>query len=496
MKLLKRILGRATTLLLVVAAVGGGYGLHAFLTPPMPKSMHDHVESKKPEEIWTCAMHPQIKLPKPGLCPLCNMDLVLVETDDSGDSEITQFKPNPAAAALMQIETAVAEHRFVATEVRMVGTVDYDETRLASITAWVPGRLEELFVDYTGVTVNEGDHMVNLYSPDLLNAQDELRRAAKTVAGLSSNSPVVLKQTAQTTLDAARRKLKRWGLTKGQIAKAEQGDDPSDQVTIYAPIGGTVIERNGQEGMYVETGTLIYTIADLTSVWVNLHAYESDLPWLHYGQTVTFTTEAQPGKSIEGRIAFIDPVLNRDTRTVNVRVNVPNPDGALKPGMFVRAIVTAQVATHDRVMDPALAGKWISPMHPEIIRDKPGTCDICGMTLVKAESLGYVSAHDDEADQPLVIPASAPLITGTRALVYVEMPDTERPTYEPRHIELGPRAGDYYIVLNGLSEGDRVVTRGNFKIDSDLQIRGEPSMMNPQGALNNNAHDHAHPEGS
>ena len=494
---LTRIFRRIPIAIMVVFAATFGYGVHAFLTPPPAVSEHNYAESAEPEVVWTCSMHLQIRQSEPGLCPICHMDLVPAASSDSDGAERPQFKPSAAAAALMRIETAPAERRFVETEVRMVGTVEYDETRLASITAWVPGRLDELFVDYTGVTVNKGDHLVSLYSPEILNAQEELRRAARSVASLTGSSPDVLKQTAQATLDAARSKLKRWGLKDGQIAAAEKGNDRSDHVTIYAPIGGTVIERNGQEGMYVDTGTRIYTIADLTQVWVTLHAYESDLAWLHYGQTVRFTTEAHPGATIEGKIAFIDPMLNADTRTVNVRVNVPNPRGDLKPGMFVRAVVTAQVATNDRVMDPALAGKWISPMHPEIVRDGPGSCDICGMTLVTAESLGYVSAEADIEDKPLVIPASAALITGKRALVYVELPDVERVTYEPRDIELGPRAGEYYIVLSGLAEGDRVVTQGNFKIDSDLQIRGESSMMNPGGAPEGMAgHDHAHTEGS
>jgi Cu(I)/Ag(I) efflux system membrane fusion protein len=212
---------------------------------------------------------------------------------------------------------------------------------------------------------------------------------------------------------------------------------------------------------------------------VKLDAYESDLPWLHYGQTVHFTTEAYPGEEFEGRISFIEPVLTEMTRTVKVRVVVPNPDRKLKPEMFVRSVVQAQVATGGRVMDPGLAGKWISPMHPEIIKDKPGACDVCGMPLVRAEDLGYVSAEAKPEDMPLVIPVTAPLLTGTRAIVYVEVPDTDAPTYEGREIVLGPRAGDYYIVRAGLEEGDRVVTRGNFKIDSALQIQAKPSMMSP-----------------
>jgi Cu(I)/Ag(I) efflux system membrane fusion protein len=235
----------------------------------------------------------------------------------------------------------------------------------------------------------------------------------------------------------------------------------------------------------VETGTRIYTIADLSRVWVKLDAYESDLSWLHYGQDLAFDTESYPGRVFRGTIAFIDPVLNEETRTVKVRVNVDNRSGDLKPGMFVRATVRANIAAGGRVFSSKLAGKWISPMHPEIVKDEPGDCDICGMPLVSAESLGYVLGETEEA--PLVIPASAPLITGRRAIVYVKSPDKPG-VFEGREIVLGPRAGDYYLVRRGLSEGERVVTKGNFKLDAELQIYAKPSMMTPEGG--GGGHDH------
>ena len=311
-------------------------------------------------------------------------------------------------------------------------------------------------------------------------AQSTAHAAENGLGEMPASAPDALKRTAEATRNAAREKLRRWGLTNAQIEAAEQRGITADNVTIYAPMGGTVIHRNGQEGMYVDEGTRIYTIADLSHLWVKLDAYESDLPWLHYGQTAQFTTEAYPGEEFEGRISFINPVVNPVTRTVDVRLVVPNPDGRLKPEMFVRAVVRAQIATGGRVMDPDLAGKWISPMHPEIIKDGPGSCDVCGMALVKAEDLGYVSADPEAMDRPLVMPASAPLITGTRAVVYVEVPDREAPTYEGREVVLGPRAGDFYLVRDGLEEGERVVVRGNFKIDSALQIQARPSMMLPE----------------
>jgi Cu(I)/Ag(I) efflux system membrane fusion protein len=233
--------------------------------------------------------------------------------------------------------------------------------------------------------------------------------------------------------------------------------------------------------MYVQTGTKIYTIADLSQLWVKLDAYESDMMWVRYGQEVEFFTESYPGEVFKGTISFIDPVLNARTRTVKLRVNVANPDGKLKPEMFVRAVVRAKVAQGGRVMAKAMAGKWICPMHPDVVKDTMGSCDICGMDLVTTESLGYVKV-DAPKVAPLVIPASAPLITGKRAVVYVQLPKTEKPTYEGREVVLGPRAGDYYLVKEGLAEGEIVVTNGNFKIDSALQIQAKPSMMSPEGS--------------
>jgi Cu(I)/Ag(I) efflux system membrane fusion protein len=183
-------------------------------------------------------------------------------------------------------------------------------------------------------------------------------------------------------------------------------------------------------------------------------------------------------------------VLDPVTRTVKVRVDVPNQDGKLKPEMFVKALVKANVAAAGKVMDPRLAGKWICPMHPSVIKNGPGQCDICGMSLVKTESLGYVSTEPQDFEKPLVIPVTAALITGTRAIVYVEVPNADKPTYEGREVVLGPRAGDYYIVRNGIEEGQRVVTRGNFKIDSALQIQAKPSMMTPEGGGGSSGHHH------
>jgi Cu(I)/Ag(I) efflux system membrane fusion protein len=473
--------------ILVIIAFLAGYKVRS-------KSLHEHEDASTNSEkqtIWTCSMHPQIKLPKPGLCPICNMDLIPLTMDEiQAGASMRQLTVSESAKKLMDIEVAPVERKFVSAVVRMVGKVDYDETNLAYITAWVPGRLDKLYVDYTGVPVNKGDHMVYLYSPELISAQEELLQALEAVKNIQKTELSIMREMTESTVKAAREKLRLWGLKPEQIIEIETTGQVTDHMTIYSPTGGIVIHKNAVEGMYVQTGTKIYTIADLSKVWVKLDAYESDLEWLRYGQEMEFTTVSYPGHIFKGTISFIDPILNDRTRTVKIRVNVQNPDGKLKPGMFVKAVVRSQVAGGGRIMDAGLVGKWICPMHPEIIKETSGSCDICQMPLVTTESQGYVSDDPALVEKPLVIPVSAALVTGTRAIVYVQVPNTEKPTYEGREIALGPRAGDYYLVRNGLKQGELVVVKGNFKIDSSLQIMAKPSMMTPEGAGGGGMHDH------
>ncbi len=482
----------AGLVVLVVVMLVAGYLLRAWLvsepsTPGATQPVREAASPKPAEDDahwWTCAMHPQIRLPHAGKCPICRMDLIPLSQAGGPRTFVT----TPEARALMEVETSPVERRFVDVSVRLAGKLGYDETKLAYITAWVSGRVDRLYVDYTGVTVRQGDHMAVLYSPELLTTQEELLQAIKTVSELKDSDVGIVKETAQATVEAAREKLRLLGLKPDQIAEIEKRGTASDHITIYAPVGGIVVEKNVRQGVYVQTGMNIYTVADLSQLWVKLDAYESDLAWLRYGQKVEFTAEAYPGEKFVGVIAFIDPVVDDATRTVKVRVNLPNPAGKLKPEMFVQGVVHPKVAQGGKVIDADLAGKWISPMHPEIVKDVAGTCDICGMPLVRAESLGYVAVDESERVKPLVIPASAPLITGKRAVVYVELPGAESPTFEGREVELGPRAGDFYVVASGLKEGELVVTRGNFKIDSALQIQAKRSMMSPEGGAAPAAH--------
>ncbi|MBN1635755.1 MAG: efflux RND transporter periplasmic adaptor subunit [Deltaproteobacteria bacterium] len=393
---------------------------------------------KDQDVIWTCSMHPQILLPEPGDCPICGMDLIPVKKETSSKQEgLRELTLSDHAIYLARVQVAPVERKFVKSEIRLAGKIDFDETRLGSITSRFPGRLDKLYVDFTGVQVRAGDPMVQIFSPELLSAQKELIEAQKI---LESTTLSGFRQTVLSTLDAAREKLRLWGFTSSQISEIIKRKSSSDHMTILSPLSGVVVEKHAIEGMYVTTGMRIYTIADLSRVWLMLDVYEEDLPWISSGQEVVFIVPGCPYGQFKGTVAFVDPVLNPKTQTVRVRVDVPNPGGVLKPGMLVHATVYADE-------------------------------EVCKR---------YIRQMTGKASEPLVIPVSAPLITGKRAVVYVV--SAHKPgVFEGREIELGPRAGQYYIVNAGLIEDEEVVVNGNFKIDSSAQIMGKPSMMSPEG---------------
>jgi len=468
---------RSATVIAVLVAgllawhLGFMAGEHAAPTSNAPVAV---APDEQPDK-WVCSMnythHAFYESDEPGQCIHCGMALIPAEKGTAGGG--TQLKVSKAARALMEVRIWPVRRQAAHRRVRLAGKVAFDETRLAHITAWVAGRIDRLFVDYTYMPIKKGHHMAQLYSPELYAAQEELLQAVKTAAELENSDVPLLRDRARTMLAAARTKLRLLGMNAEQVRAIEQADAPEEHVTIHAPLSGIVISRAATEGMYVKTGTHLYTIADLTRLWIQMEAYESDLAWLSYGQKVRITTDAYPGEEFDGWIAFISPVLDARTRTVKVRANVANPTGRLKPEMLVHAVVTGP--------GPAMAGKWVCPMHPEVVADEKAACRVCGMDLERAEALGYVSAGGKPTELPMVVPATAVLWTGKRSLVYVELPKTEEPTFEPRQITLGPRAGDYYIIRDGLEVGELVVVNGNFKIDSALQLRGLPSMMSPEG---------------
>lgn len=464
-------------IVVIGAAIVVGTLIGRFILPSSGDSTTEHAheaEATDEPSTWTCSMHPQIQQPDAGDCPICGMDLIPLADDAGADEGPRVMSMSEASRALADIQTVRVVQDYPEAEIRLSGKLDYDETREKSLTARFPARIDELYVNFTGIRVKRGEHLAKVYSPELLTAQRELLTAYRVDPDGSITR-------------AAREKLRLWDLLPEQIESIIGSGEANDHFVLKAPVGGIVADKKIKVGDYVKTGEPLFRIVDLDVLWANLDAYESDLAWLRFGQKVTFTVHSFPGEIFEGKIAFIDPEVDRMTRTTPVRVNVANAGGKLKPGMFVRAVVASRLAEDGTVYAPEFAGKWISPMHPEVIKDEPGACDVCGMALVPAEELGYV--NDQNKVAPLLIPTSAVLRTGKRGVVYVEKTDAERPTYEGREITLGPRAGEFFIIKAGLEVGERVVTNGAFKIDSALQIQAKPSMMNPEDGDSMDPHE-------
>ncbi|MBC8202356.1 MAG: efflux RND transporter periplasmic adaptor subunit [Planctomycetes bacterium] len=372
---------------------------------------------------YTCSMHPQFRTEdKDAVCPICFMDLIPVP-EGADNVPPNAISMSESAMKRAQIEVAPVIKEQPRRVVQLVGTVETDETKQATITAWFAGRVEELAVDFTGATVHGGEPLAVLYSPELLVAQTELQEAAGSANRISGDS--IVARTARATYEAAKRKLSRWGLSETQIKELENAPEPSDRITITSPIDGVVINRNVETGEYVKVGQTLFEVADLKTVWVLLDAHESELPFLSVGQKVELVTDILPGKTLHSTVAFIDPVLSPKTRTAGVRLVVDNKDGELLPGAFVKADVIGKL---------------------------------------------------DSSNTPLLIPRSSVLLTGKRAVVFVQV-EGDQPTFEARVVKLGHRGDEMYVVKEGLEEGELVVVQGAFKIDSELQIQAKPSMM-------------------
>ncbi|HEX3018974.1 MAG TPA: efflux RND transporter periplasmic adaptor subunit [Chitinispirillaceae bacterium] len=471
--------GGTIAALLVGIAIGVGIGRNNTREKSV-ENVSEHAGHEQAQvSVWTCAMHPQIKLPKPGKCPICLMELVPLSKsqDNFSDDGPSRIVMSPLARKLASIATVPAVRRGLKSEIRLTGKIAIDETRQEVISSRFHGRIDRLYVNSTGIAVRKGDHLADIYSPDLVSAQQELLNAAKA---LSSSTDVNLSVTYKRILDAAKEKLRLLGFSEADINIVLSKNEPSDHMTIRSGQGGIVLEKMAVEGAYVETGMPLYTIADLKTLWVKLDAYESDLGWLKPGQKVEFTVEAWPGEVFTGTTHLIDPVIDPMMRTAKVRVETSNPDNRLKPEMLVRALVRADISSTGKILGQNIRGKWICPMHPNIVKNSPGKCDICEMPLETAQSLGYGTSGIEKND-PLVIPATAPLVTGERAIVYVQIDSSEQVVYEGKEVVLGPRVGDYYVVKSGLTEGENVVVSGVFQIDSELQIKAKKSMMNPNG---------------
>ncbi|MEI8087588.1 MAG: efflux RND transporter periplasmic adaptor subunit, partial [Paludibacter sp.] len=399
--------------LLIIAGLFLGWLF--FHTPNVEKAVHNHADQAKPKEIWTCSMHPQIRKDAPGKCPICAMELILLHQNNTAVVDSNAIHFSKEAAELANVATSIVSRQQPVKEVRMYGKVQADERLLQNQVAHISGRIEKLYVNYTGQMVQNNQAMAIIYSPDLVLAQQELLEAAKS------------KQTQLGIYEAAKEKLKQWLLTDTQIAFIERSGKVKTNFDLVFNTTGVVTSIRVKAGDHVTEGSILFDVVNLSKVWVLFDAYESDLPFLKVGNKIDFTMQALPGTSLSGNIKFIDPVIDPATRVAKVRVEIGNAGGKLKPEMF---------------------------------------------------ATGIVKANLNEFKDKLVIPRSAVLWTGKRSVVYVKQTADEGVNFKLREIELGPMLGNSYVVKSGLSEGEEIVTDGTFSVDAAAQLAGKPSMMN------------------
>jgi Cu(I)/Ag(I) efflux system membrane fusion protein len=363
-------------------------------------------------------MHPQIRMNEPGKCPICGMDLIPLAHSGTVSVDPDAIQMSKDAAQLANVLTTVVTKHKPVKEVRLYGKVQADERLFQSQTSHVPGRIERLNLNFTGEPVVKGQVLAEIYSPELITAQQELLETSKT------------KQLQPELYEASKEKLRQWKLTDNQIAKIENSGVIQNNFEVLSNTSGTVTARRVNNGDHVSEGTVLFDIADLSKVWIMFEAYESDLQFLHVGEKLSFSIQALPGQDFTGNIIFIDPVIDPVTRVAKVRVETGNMSGKLKPEMFATGIVSSTLT---------------------------------------------------EFAEDVIIPKSAVLWTGKRSVVYVKQPDSEEPVFKMREVDLGPMLGESYVITGGLSEGEEIVTSGTFSVDAAAQLEGKPSMMNPRG---------------
>ena len=367
-------------------------------------------------QIWTCSMHPQIRQNEPGDCPLCGMDLIPLEEGGTSDDPLV-LQMTEQAVKLACIETTIvgqSKHNGEGKSIQLSGKVQADERLASSQVAHIPGRIEKLYVTFTGEQVNRGQKLATIYSPELITAQRELIEALK------------LKDVNPGLVEAARNKLRFWKISAQTIEEIEKKGEVQETFTIYADESGIVTTRRVAVGDYLKQGEPLFDLMNLRKVWVLFDAYEEDLRNISLGDKIAFITSSVPNKTFETRVTFIDPVINAQTRVASIRTEISNPRGTLKPEMLVYGTLSNKVSTKET----------------------------------------------------LTVPKSAVLWTGTRSVIYVKVPDMMIPSFQFREVELGEELGDSYGILEGLEAGEEVVTYGSFSIDAAAQLNNQASMMN------------------
>ncbi len=388
-------------------------------------------------DYWTCTMHPSVRMTEPGTCPICAMDLVPVmkrpsATSDNGSTNAAQqitgdestFTVDPRRQQLINVHTIEVEVRSLEKVIRTVATLELDETRIEYVHPKIQGWIDKVFVDFTLQHVNQGDPLFSIYSPKLVSTQEEYLLALKTAENLADSPFEHVANGARSLFEATRRRLELFDITNEQIEELEKSGQVQKYLIVYSPVSGHVMEKNAFPNMYVTPETKIYTIADHTKIWAYVEIYENEISHVREGQLVAMSTAAYPGEVFRGNITYVYPHLNEKTRTMRARLEFPNPDLKLKPGMYSNIEVQVPLGAS------------------------------------------------------LAVPESAVLRTGKRDLVFVDLGSGQM---QLRQVEIGATASGYYEILKGLKSGERVVSAANFLIDAESKVQGvEASWETPK----------------
>lgn len=413
-------------IVLVAAVVGGIYlyraPIAAWLAPNDATASAQAAQAPASERkvlYWVDPMHPAYKSDKPGTAPDCGMDLVPVYADEGGGQGAPSLPPGSVQITAQKLQLIGVQYGEVSDQplaktIRAVGRVAYDETKIARIHPKIDGWIEQVFVDFTGKQVEKGQPLLSLYSPELLATQQEFLLAKRARETLGSSAYTEVSSGAVSLYQAARERLRLWDVTDAQIQEIEQRGTPQKTLTLYSPISGFVLARNAYEKQRVGPDTELYAVADLSTVWVLADIYEYELPMVQLGQTAVMSLAYSPGRTLTGKVSYIYPQLDATTRTLKVRLEFPNPDFQLKPDMFANVEIRID---YGRVLS---------------------------------------------------VPEEAVLDSGAEQVVFVAH---EGGAFEPRQVRLGGRVDGRVIVLEGLKRGERIVTSGNFLIDSESRLK-------------------------
>lgn len=383
-----------------------------------PSEAETHEHSEVAEQAWTCSMHPEVRRSEPGDCPICGMDLIPIQTEEGATGDTNTYMMSENAMKLANISTMTVGRGEASREIRVNGKIEVDERNAVSQSSHIPGRIEQLNINFTGERVNRGQTLAIIYSPEMVTAQEELLQAFQ------------IREDQPELFEAAKEKLRNWRIGENQIKEILDRGKALQRFPVKADVSGIVTEKLVDLGDYVERGMPIYEISDLSKVWVLFDLYESQLGWVSEGSEVEYTVRSLPGETFEGEISFIDPVLNSRTRVATARVEVDNNQGRLKPEMFVSGTVKSDI--------------------------------------------GEASSTE------IVVPKTAVLWTGKRSLVYVKEDMGNQVGFNLREVVLGPSLGDEYVIEEGLLVGEEIVMNGTFTVDAAVQLAGKPSMMNPE----------------